>query len=82
MGIKRVTSSTPSRGKLPDLGQLEVSLCLSGKPREKGSASLYSKMICAAYVHGGKASPKGDFADTFETESVCNTGIMPPGYHV
>eukprot|EP00983_Pelagomonas_calceolata_P008869 288102-Pelagomonas_calceolata.AAC.1 len=59
-----------------------MSLCLSGKLRGKMCLGrvLYSKTICAAYVHGGKACPKRALADTLKEDSAGN--IVALGYHI
>eukprot|EP00983_Pelagomonas_calceolata_P079648 1154780-Pelagomonas_calceolata.AAC.1 len=41
---------------------------------------LYSKTICAAYVHGGKTCPKGAFVDAFKQDSASD--IMAFDYNI
>eukprot|EP00983_Pelagomonas_calceolata_P003949 127903-Pelagomonas_calceolata.AAC.1 len=55
-------------------GQLQVSLCLSGKRR--GKIYFESKAICAANVHGGETCPKSAFSDNFVEDSASNLNVV------
>eukprot|EP00983_Pelagomonas_calceolata_P034787 1089982-Pelagomonas_calceolata.AAC.1 len=49
-------------------------------PMVNGNFSIALKIICAAYVHGGKACCKMTFADTLKMDSASN--IVAHGQHV